>query len=372
MTGAMYASVAGLKTHMEALNVIGNNISNVNTYGYKATRYTFDEALYTMVRSGSNGTEEIGGNNPAQVGFGCSIGTIDLDMSTKTFNPTAHGLDSMIDGDGFFLMGDKTKLGVTTQAALNGMNLSRLGNFEFDGSGYLVDGAGQVVYGFLNTAGPEDNPNFSTILTAIRLPYYNNQTKEIFMPEETEGDDAGAGAASGPQVVDSPTATEALAEAANNGETNAFPEFERLNVDTVTIDKTGCITAITRDDIQVVLGYVAIGKVDSPNGVTHTDGRYYQALGGAGNVHLTTIGGVVRYPLVDENGQPIGGGDDSQRLIIESAGDSKLRPGGLESSGTDLADEISHMIVIQRGYQANTRIVTVTDSMLEELINMKR
>ena len=58
--------------------------------------------------------------------------------------------------------------------------------------------------------------------------------------------------------------------------------------------------------------------------------------------------------------------------MVESAGDTELQTGGLESSGTDLADEISHMIVIQRGYQANTRIVTVTDSMLEELINMKR
>ena len=61
-----------------------------------------------------------------------------------------------------------------------------------------------------------------------------------------------------------------------------------------------------------------------------------------------------------------------QLLVVESSGSTRIRNGGLESSGTDLADEISHMIVIQRGYQANTRIVTVTDSMLEELINMKR
>ena len=83
MTGSMYAAVSGLKTHMNALAVIGNNISNVNTVGYKAARYTFNEALYTTSRSGSNGTDTVGGRNPAQNGFGASIGTIDLDMSTK-------------------------------------------------------------------------------------------------------------------------------------------------------------------------------------------------------------------------------------------------------------------------------------------------
>ena len=122
----------------------------------------------------------------------------------------------------------------------------------------------------------------------------------------------------------------------------------------------------------MIIGFVAIGKVDSPNGVTHTDGRYFMALGGAGNVHLTTVGGTVVYPEIGVDGQPVAPAGDSSRLIIESSGDTRLRSGGLESSGTNLADEITHMIVIQRGYQANTRIVTVTDSMLEELINMKR
>ena len=85
MTGSMYAAVAGLKTHMNALNVIGNNVSNVNTYGYKAGRYTFNEALYTTQRSGSDGTQISGGRNPAQVGFGASIGTIDLDISCTEY-----------------------------------------------------------------------------------------------------------------------------------------------------------------------------------------------------------------------------------------------------------------------------------------------
>ncbi len=128
--------------------------------------------------------------------------------------------------------------------------------------------------------------------------------------------------------------------------------------------KTGCISITTSDDKVYTLGYIAIAKVDSPNGVTHVDGRYYQALGGAGNVHLTTVGGAVQYV-------PTGDGDITE-LTVESAGSTEIITGGLESSGTDLANEITNMIMIQRGYQANTRIVTVTDSMLEELVNMKR
>ena len=104
MTGAMYAAVSGLKAHMSALNVIGNNIANVNTTGYKASRFTFLESLYTTVGSGSDGSTEAGGRNPAQLGYGCSIGTIDLDMSTKNYSPTGMALDCMIDGDGFFLL----------------------------------------------------------------------------------------------------------------------------------------------------------------------------------------------------------------------------------------------------------------------------
>ena len=73
MTGAMYAAVSGLKAHMNKLNVIGNNVANVNTYGYKAARTTFSDSLYTSMRAGSNGSNSMGGVNPAQFGFGAHL-----------------------------------------------------------------------------------------------------------------------------------------------------------------------------------------------------------------------------------------------------------------------------------------------------------
>ena len=411
----MYAAVSGLKAHMSALNVIGNNVSNVNTTGYKATRYTFNEALYTTQRSGSDGTSIAGGRNPAQVGFGSSIGTIDLDMSTKNYTPTGQLLDTMIDGDGFFFVGDKeigngdTAVEVGDTSALKGMNLTRLGNFNVDPNGYLVDGNGSVVWGFLEravVATGEGADTFTvpaeegtgtvektlTQLTEADVTYLKNHGTELHNisyttrePESGSGEDTSENKV---KVVESATITisdvlTAIRLPMTNGKTAEWPSYVkveesededgnitpksvdvfdasgtgvvRMESDSTTIDeKSGALRIMTSDGSLYTVGYLAIAKVTNPNGVTHVDGRYYQAQDGAGTIRVTSIMGAVTGTGVD------------------SAGDTKLITGGLESSGTDLATEITNMITVQRGYQANTRIVTVTDSMLEELVNMKR
>ena len=151
-------------------------------------------------------------------------------------------------------------------------------------------------------------------------------------------------------------------------------------MENISIEENGRITGTTDDDKQIIIGYVALAKVDNPNGVTHVDGHYYQAQGGAGKVHLCSPGGAVQF-VAGQNAATNGLRGDwtalaeeetGSNLTVSQAGDTTFINGGLEMGGTDLATEISNMICIQRGYQANTRIVTVTDSMLEELVNMKR
>ena len=78
-----------LKAHMDALNVVGNNVANVNTQGYKPGRVTFKESIYSTQSAGSAGTTTVGGTNPQQIGYGVGVGTIDLDMSTKEYVPDA-------------------------------------------------------------------------------------------------------------------------------------------------------------------------------------------------------------------------------------------------------------------------------------------
>lgn len=449
MTGAMYAAVAGLKAHMSALNVIGQNISNVNTNAYKATRYTFLEALYTSVRGGSDGSNLLGGKNPAQVGYGASIGTIDLDMSTKNYTPTGHATDIMIDGDGMLIVGDKgATFGSTGTNELKDMYLTRLGNLQFDNNGYLVDGQGQVVYGYLSVKSPmyeaaekyaqgdngikdKDNkplPGVDGLRTvksivemagkaeADRPPdavakftdnaFYMNDKGQVVQARRRQGvkDDTGSPDDYDFFVVDeytpAPVLTAIRIPMQDKDGKAIYPTWNkdtgtiddgssvngRIEKDSVSIDEnTGRITCTTKSGEAVVIGAIAIAKVENPNGLTHVDGHYYQALEGAGRVVATSVGHSVKnssdtespfhFQFDPDTGVQLDTTNDGMQPgedNVSSAGKTKIISNGLESSGTDLATEISNMIMIQRGYQANTRIVTVTDSMLEELVNMKR
>jgi len=365
MTGAMYAAISGLKAHMQKLSVIGNNISNINTPAYKASHALFSEAIYTTLTSGSNGSASAGGVNPSQLGYGCSVGSISMDMSTASFNPDGNGMHCMIDGDGFFLTGDKPAATANaetppkttlTETDPQNLELSRVGDFKFDSQGYLVDGRGNVVYGFVtyttatnNTMDNAENPKTSTQLVPIRLPIAAATSADAGAPA--------AGTALYP-TLDSTTKMNAYPAGSGNS----------ITADSIAIDKaTGKITAVNKADGSIaVVGYLALGTVANPNGVTRLQNGYYQAGEGAGNCTATSIGGAVTGYY---NNKAAG---DAGAVAVQSSGKTALITGGLESSGTDLATEIAEMITTQRGYQANTRIITVTDSMLEELVNMKR
>lgn len=364
MTGAMNAAISGLKSHMNKMNVIGNNIANVNTMAYKPGRVVFTTAQYTTVRGGSNGGPLTGGRNPAQIGYGNQIGSIDLDMSGGSYTPTGRATDCTIAGDGFFLTGNKEIANVIDAGkpeSLKSLTLTRLGRFEFGPDGYLVDLDGNTVYGFLAT-GPADDkgiPPVSDQLVPIRFPRLETdgatgkQTIKFPVPDDTNGnrlkDDVGDDA-------DNP---------------NPLAQFDGITID----PETGKISGTSKDTEEyVVIGYLAIGNVTNPNGVTQENGSNYKAGDGAGQLTVSMMGGMEdKLGLTHINASVDGApADIPDGMIIGSAGDTGLVTNGLEMSKTDLAVEIAEMITTQRGYQANSRIITVTDAMLEELVNMKR
>jgi len=345
MTGAMYAAISGLKSHMSKLNVIGNNIANVNTYAYKAQRTVFSDSLYTTSQAGSNGTTTVGGRNPSQYGYGVQISSIDLDMTTGNYSPTGINTDCMIQGDGFFLVGDKTVANTINKDnadSLKNLTLTRAGNFEFKADGYLSDGTGEVVYGFLCTGYDSTNEKwtYSDKLVPIcfpRMKVNDDGTVEIIYPDD---------------------------DAKQKDEKLPFASLDSISIDNVT----GKITGIAKDSNDLVtIGFIAIGNVTNPAGVTHQTGPYFKAQEGAGALQVTLLGGAG-----EDAGLTAIDGSTLDGMKIGSAGTTSLITGGLEMSKTDLATEISEMITTQRGYQANTRIITVTDSMLEELVNIKR
>ena len=420
MTGSMYASVAGLKAHMQKLTVIGNNVANVNTQGYKKQRTVFRDSVYSMYSAGSNGTASVGGMNPSQLGYGSMVGSIDLNMSSSSYNP-GNPTDCALVGDGFFLVGSKDVENSTNPQTYDAnfsannfkaLNLTRVGDFKFGPDNYLVDSKGNVVYGFMTTSepetvtGPDGKPvtrqKVSDQLVPIRLPRWdkNHEIKyartDLNVTVEADGTKTGTlitenTAGKGRLVDDQPNFPVAGGDPHNPpppttpdpNDPNAKVEtdYEFAQLDSITIDaKTGCISGISKEDGKpVVIGYLAIGSVTNPNGVTHIGKSYYKCQDGAGSLSISMLGSVQKdLGLTSVGYSRLKKSDDPTKPTEAVAGtdilggDTEMMVGFLEGPNVDLAEEISELITTQRGYQANTRIITVTDSMLEELVNMKR
>ncbi|MCI9353403.1 MAG: flagellar hook-basal body complex protein [Firmicutes bacterium] len=323
MVRSMYAAIAGLKTHQSKMDVIGNNISNCNTYGYKSSRATFQEAMYTTTSHASGGTDSFGGTNSAQVGYGCSLASIDKLFETSTPAATGKASDCMIVGQGFFLVGNKLgedikgvnpKQGAAEdgeQLDISSLKLTRVGAFDKDEDGYIVDRSGYVVYGFSYPEGtkfplPDGAAIDKTNLVPLKVP-------------EVKSDTQGNGGL--------------------NGEEGEVPKVS------ISIDNTGVVTAKMPSGETFALGIIAVANVPNPGALEADVNSYY-------NIGNNT--GVV------EAFQP---GDGNT---------GKLQTACLEMANVDIANEFAEMITTQRGFQANTRIITVTDQMLEELVNMKR
>lgn len=316
MSRALYTSVSGLKAHQTKMDVISNNIANVNTYGYKTQRVTFRDSFYQSINNGSSSnaaTGGLGGQNPSQVGYGVAVSTIDTNHGKTGFATTGYSNDAYINGEGMFIVG-------TLAAEGEGMGqiyYTRIGSFGFDESGYMVDPAGQLVCTV--TVGEGDDGAY---------------TQEDLMPI----------------FVD----TEAVGE-------------EILPLTNITIQSNGLVTALGRDGytygfdgeggVVALTGpdatedstdsCVAIALADVPNlgGMNMVGNGYYTPSGNAGDISYYQAG-------------------------TNNMGD--LKNGGLEMSGTDISQEFADMIMTQRGFQANSRIINVVDSMLEEVVNLKR
>ena len=154
MMRSLSSAVAGLRSHQTRMDVIGNNIANVNTYGFKSSRTTFSDVFYQTLTRGSGPTGLTGGTNPTQIGYGASVATIDLMMTQSGMASTGRALDVYINGDGMIPVRD----------ANGNRFFTRLGVLGFDAAGNLVDSSGNFVEGFPmdpRTGRPVINPDGS-------------------------------------------------------------------------------------------------------------------------------------------------------------------------------------------------------------------
>jgi flagellar hook protein FlgE len=134
----MYSAVSGLQAHQTKMNVIGNNIANVNTYGFKSSRVTFSDVFYQTMNGASSPTTNGGGTNPTQLGYGAKVNSIDVINTRAGSATTDRALDVYINGDGYLPVKDSEGV----------IKYTRVGVLNFDSAGNLVDRNGNMVLGF--------------------------------------------------------------------------------------------------------------------------------------------------------------------------------------------------------------------------------
>lgn len=314
----MYSGISGLKNFQTKLDVIGNNIANVNTHGFKKSRTIFKDLYSQTVAGASASTATRGGVNPKQVGLGgqlASIDTIHLGGSTQF---TGNTLDLALEGDGFFVVADQgtMNLGGANVNFSNPM-YTRAGNFYMDNDGYLVNADGKYLVGY--SATPTG--------TAPNLVY------------PTPDDIA--------DLVTTPGGTFPTGGAGSNGANNATAEKIQIptNAQSMSIGNDGKVTFVDAGGTLRYAGQLVLAKFPNPGGLQKAGANYYQPTANSGNPFFSV-------------------GTEQGMATVQS--------GSLEMSNVDLSEEFTEMIVAQRGFQANTRIITTSDEILQELVNLKR
>lgn len=170
MVKSLFSGVSGLKTHQQKMDVIGNNIANVNTTGYKTNTVTFQDIYYQTRKSGSAGSSTQGGVNPTQVGYGAQLGTIDQVMGQSGFTYSDKVFDCALSGEGFFQVMDSA----------GNIFYTRAGSFKVDSAGNFTDSNGNMVLGVNgNSNGVEASSNRLTFSVPEVLDNRANYSKKI-------------------------------------------------------------------------------------------------------------------------------------------------------------------------------------------------
>lgn len=413
MIRSMYAAVTGLRSHQTMMDVVGNNIANVNTHGFKKSQALFREVLSQTVTGSRAPGEAIGGTNPAQIGLGTSVGAISQNMEQGALQRTGRTLDIAIEGDGFFV----------TEFA--GERLyTRAGSFYVDAEGRLVNTDGALIQGWqADATGSVDS---SLNPTDMRIPIGRN-----IEPAATSrvqlGGNLPADALVGDDVVLNVTVYDqqglpidvqlTLTKTAANEWTAAGtygdpPTAFAMTDNVMTFDGTGELVTPADFNLNIAAGVLpnaaaielTVGGADVSTRITEYGGLASTAVilqngsatgslqslsvgadgvitGSYSNGQLKPIGQVALANFANPEGMERVTGSNwretansglAQVGVAGTGGRGAMASTTLEMSNVDLAEEFTALIRAQRGFQANSRMVTASDEMLQEVVNMKR
>ncbi|MBI4652136.1 flagellar hook protein FlgE [Candidatus Desantisbacteria bacterium] len=413
MMRSLFSGVAGLRNHQLFLDVIGNNIANVNTMGFKSSRVTFKDTLNQTIKGATFPADGKGGTNAQQVGLGTSIGSIDTLFSQGSLQSTGLITDLAIQGDSFFVLSD-------------GSNnfFSRAGAFSFDSTGNLIDPrTGLILQGKVATSGavPAD-----AIVENISIPQNTTSPPSATTSVKLKGN-LNSEAEDGDQVVSSFVIYDSLGTALTHtvtftwDDTNSEWDYQVQAPAgaTITSGATGSIefdadgkissgspqsVDITpgtgAQDLALSLDFGTIGESDGITGYAENSTVVLNSQDGfkSGGLKSYSIGSDGSITGIFDNGKSQllakivvanfnnpGGlmktGDNiftpsansgTANLVTGDLSGSTIASGTLEMSSVDLAQEFTNMIIAQRGFQANSRIITTSDEILQELVSLKR
>ena len=389
MLRSLYSGISGLRSHQTMLDVTGNNIANVNTAGFKASAAQFQDTLSQMTQPAGGPQAGIGGTNPAQVGLGVQVAGISTNFAQGSTQATGRATDLMINGDGFFV----TQLGGETL-------YSRAGAFDFDGAGRLVSPSGATVQGWSATNGVVDEggavgditlplQGISAAVPTTSATVNGNLPSDAAVGTELVRDvEVYDGAGESGTLTLTFTRTAGGWNVAGAGE-NAVASGS-LTLDDGVLTGPGSIqVGGVAVDISSITGFAKLSTME----IANLNGRAAGTLdgftlaedgtlvGSFSNGASEAVGRIVLATFVNPGGLEKSG-SSGYRATFNSgapdvgapgaAGRGSLASGALEMSNVDLSQEFTNLIVAQRGFQANARIITTSDEVLQELTNLKR
>ena len=437
MMRSLFSGVSGLKNHQTRMDVIGNNISNVNTTGFKSSRVNFTDMLSQTLSGASTPQDTVGGTNPKQIGLGSAVGAIDMLFTNGSVQSTGVNTDLALSSTNSLFVLDRSGSGNYVYTRNGDFQFDALGNYVQAGNGYFVQGwmrdptTGKIdtgadvdkicipsgktmepkatslvnyssnldaatnvgdqcvvtttVYSGLGdpvtmnfiakkTAVGENESKWALTLqsatttaldgTKKTVDISESEMKEGGTPVEITFDGNGkltsaadvtgkiklkyatATGAYEVQTIDLnfkeltqyTTGTGSTVEA-NRADGNASGTLQ-----SISIDKTGVITGTYTNGEKQAEAQIALARFNNPGGLNKIGESLYEESNNSGEAKINTV----------------------------TALGASVTPSALEMSNVDVANEFTDMIITQRGFQGNSKIITVSDEMLETLINMKR
>jgi flagellar hook protein FlgE len=394
MLRSLFSGISGLRAHQAMLDVTGNNIANVNTVGFKSSSTQFQDTLSQVLSNAGAPQPGVGGTNPAQVGLGVRVAGITTNFAQGAAQLTNNSTDMMISGDGFFTVSKGGQEYYT-----------RAGAFSRDATGQLVTADGALVQGWsavngvidtnapltdlrvtnaatmsakaTTTASFEGNlPSDATAGTSLdkQITVYDSlgnarQLDLTFTKSATGWSVAGtdqtaatlpttplafdaAGALTSPLSVSIGTVPVTVDLSSITGmagldtvQSKTQDGQQAGTLQSFTLNADGTLQGAFSNGMKQIIGQIALATFNNPVGLEKAGGSMYRTTVNSGAAQVGTAG---------------------------SGGRGTLVGGSLEMSNVDLSAEFTNLIVAQRGFQANARVITTSDQVLQELVDLKR